>query len=234
MASITEHTFRKLRQELRRYPNLDLAGRIQLGQIGIFDSRHAEFDWQTNLGNLGLGNAFQMINNNEDLIEEMFTSGDDVSFEFSIDKHQIGKVTFEFASSFSIVAQSNNMNASSYDLVALQQHLLGAIAINPAIWNMDWVIVTKVYTSQSYTLLVSKSNGGKIVLETGVPLHGAVFDIADQNLNLQVTSQQKMAYRVVCQRNSDPFFMIHHFKRNKRSGALELKPFGTKVLPWPF
>jgi hypothetical protein len=44
---------REIRDELGRYPNWPIGHAIDLGQVGYYDGRNAEFDWRNTLTGLG-------------------------------------------------------------------------------------------------------------------------------------------------------------------------------------
>jgi len=226
MASKQEKAFRKLRREFGRIPNRELAERIYLGKIGLFDSRHATFDWRTNLESFGL-NVKPVIDTGDlPIVNELYSSDSDISLDFSLTENKYGSVTVQFQNEYSIVTQAYELNTENYEIQALEEELNHKIINQGFHWDLNWIIVTQIYTCSSYTLLINSARDSKITINTGVPIAMTSFNIADPHLNLGIKSYRNMAYNCIGNKNVVPFFVMHQLKKVAGSNRYQLKRFG--------
>lgn len=222
-----ELAFRKMRNELDRFPNIELVEQIQLGQIGIFNSRRAVFDWRTSLGSLGINDGPQQQSDLPPITNEVYTSDDAVDYEFEINESNFGKATFKFDKSYSLATQSTDMFSYGYEIDQLQSSILGAIREGGTeVWERNWVVVTQVLTSASFSLLIASGWKSEAEISTRVPVTTMGFNIADPSLELTCTRSKRMAYRSLGRQNVTPFFRLHKLKGDWNSLNLRLEPYG--------
>jgi hypothetical protein len=221
-----ELAFRKMRSEFDRFPNIELVEKIELGQIGFFNSRRAVFNWRTSLKTLGINFTPKSMGDLPPIINEVYTSDDAVDYEFSLDANNFGKATFKFDKSYSLATQSIDLTSKGYEIDKLQNDILRAIQGGTK-WEQDWVLVTQVFTSPSFSLLIASGRTSEADITTQVPISATGFNIADPSLNLTLTRSKRMAYRSLGRQDVTPFFRVHKFKgdwSNLRS--LRLEPYG--------
>lgn len=226
MPSNHEKAFRKLRREFSRYPNLDLAEDIYLGKIGVFNSRRTTFDWRTNLNALDLHVNEVPINDELPIVQELYTSGNDISFEFSLEENNYGSVSFTFRNDFTITTQAYDLSIRAIEIENLERILIDNIRQGEIDWDLNWVIVTKVYYCSSFTLLINSSRNSTAQIITGIPIMVPGFNISDPNLNLRIARSHRMAFHTVGSKNVTPFFIIHQLKYIRRTDTYSLVRYG--------
>jgi hypothetical protein len=222
-----ELAFRKMRNEFGRFPNIELVEQVELGQIGIFNSRRTVFDWRTSLKSLGIDPIFQPRSDLPPIMNEVYTSDDAVDYEFGINGNNFGKATFKFDKSYSLATQSTDMTSYGFEIDQLQDSILDAIKKNKIKkWEKNWVVVTQVFTSASFSLLISSGWKSEAEISTQVPVTTMGFNIADPSLELTCTRSKRMAYRSLGRQNVTPFFRLHKLKGDWDSLDLRLEPYG--------
>jgi len=221
-----DQAFRKLRRELNRIPNMDLVEPIELGQIAFFDSRKLTFDWRTKLSNLGIFTKKKEITEELPTINELYTSHGAVNFKFSLDETNLGKAIFSFSKEYSLATQAMGMTTIGFEIRKLERDILAAIKSGKVIWDKKWVIVTQIYRSPSFTLLVASSRKSAAEILTSIAIEGKVFNIADSKLGVNISTSNRMAYQIVGKKNVIPFFKIYQFKGSWKEMKIHLKPYG--------
>ncbi len=221
-----DQAFRKLRKVVNRIPNMDLVEPIELGQIAFFDSRKLTFEWITKLSNLGIFTKQKKITEELPIVDELYTSKGEVNFEFSLEEKNLGKAKFSFSKEYSLATQAMGMTTIGYEIKELESDILAAIESKKDIWDRKWVIVTQIYRSPSFTLLVASSNKSKATISTSIAIQGKVFNIADSKLGVNISNSNRMAYQIVGRKNVIPFFKIYQFKGSWKEMKIKLKPYG--------
>jgi hypothetical protein len=226
MPSKHEKAFRKLRREIRRIPNLELAEDIYTGKIGFFDSRRVTFDWRTDLNSLNIHINPRKTDEAFPVVQEMYTSGNEVDVEFLLEENNLGSASFKFSSEFAVTTQAYDLIIKSYNINEMENLLIQKIKRNEIKWDPKWIVVTKIYQCSSYTLLINSSKNSEAKISTGIPIDAPGFNIADPKLDLRIVLSRKMAYQVVGNERVTPFFMMHQLKYSKRDDSYSLVPYG--------
>jgi len=227
MSFSKEIAFRIMKKEFDRFPNLELAETIELGQIGFYDSRKALFDWRTNLSSLGITISPKKNIDLPPIIDEVYTSEDSVKYEFSLEEGNLGKVFFSFSKKNSIVTQANEMRAQGYEISKLENLLL-EYRKNGGKWDEDWIVVTQTFNSPSFSLLISSGKNSHVEISTQVPIAKNVFNIADPKLDLAITKSHKLAFSSLAKQNVTPFFRVHKFSSTNSKSKTHLFPYGRQ------
>ncbi len=215
--------FREMKKQFDRIPNVELTERIELGRIGFFDSRHIRFDWVTSLESLNINAEPIKKSDFPPVVNILYTTEGAVSYEFGLDAKNIGFANFKFSKAYSLAAQANDMTSRGYEIKKLEKDILDYIKAEKE-WERKWVVVTQVFTSPSFSLLIASSKKSEAKICTKIPVEGPGFNIADPKLDLVITSAKWMAYRELAQQNITPFFRLHKLKGDWDN--LKLKPYG--------
>ena len=221
-----ELAFRKLKREFDRFPNMDFVEPMNLGQIGIYNGRRANFNWRTNLSRFDISISPQRFNDLPPIIDEIYTSDDAVNYEFKVDDQKLGVASFSFSKSYSLASQAIDLITEGYEIRELEQLLLDKIRSREIEWEREWSIVTQVFKAASFSLLIASGKDGVAEIKTQKELASQFFNIADPNLDLVLTKSKKLAYRIIGKQNIIPFFRIHKFKGDWTKLNLKLEPYG--------
>jgi len=215
-------TFRKIRKELDRYPNIGVVEPLSLGDIGFYNGRKAKFDWHSNMKNFKLSISPQKFNDPIHTADELYTSSNAVNYEFVLDEQNLGTAQFNLNKSYSLVSQAVDLTTERYEISELEKLLLEKIRSKEIKWNPKWVIITQVYKSPSFSLIVSGGKDGYAAIKTNTKLNQRFFNIADSSLNLTLSKSKQIAYNIIGKQNITPFFRIHKLKKNWKTNDLKL------------
>ena len=217
--------FREMKKQFSRIPNIDFTQQIKLGQIGSFDSQSVKFDWITSLKSLKIETEPVPMSDFPPVVNMLYTTQGAVSYKFGLDEEKIGSVNFKFNKDYSLVAQSVDMTSQGFEIGQLENDILDYIRAEKR-WDHKWVIVTQVFTSTSFSLLIASSRNSEATICTQIPIKASGFNIANPNLNLVVTSAKWMAYSELAKQNVTPFFRLHKLRGDWNNKELSLKPYG--------
>lgn len=230
MSKIDEYYVREVRDQLGRYPNWPIGRSIELGQVGYFNGREANFDWQTTLSAIGVNVP---ANPPAAGIDELYATADLVRFGFKADSSVGSKVDFTFAGKKSIAMQSYGMSIMRLDLAKLLSELRRLIRTGSLTWDFDWLIVTELWSSRAFTALISGSRRSEISITATVPPPppGSPFNIANPSFGLGVSSYNGMSYKAIAEQRAQgdiyPFFHVHRLANHSEKGLI-LKKYGEK------
>lgn len=219
--------FQRMHDEFDRFPNIELVEQVKLGQIGFFNSRRKSFNWRTSLENLGIHPILEPTSNRAPIVDEIYTGDDAVDYQFSLNENNLGKANFKFRRRYSLATQAFDMTSHSFEIDPLQKSIIDAIREGEIKkWERDWVIVTQIFTSSSFSLLIAGGWNSEAEISTQVPISTIGFNIADPSLNLTLTRSKRIAYRALGKQNVTPFFRVHKFKGDWNSLEIRLEPYG--------
>ena len=230
MGKIQEIYVRETRDELGRYPNWPIQRPIQLGSVGIYDGRLAEFDWVTSLATLGITVP---PTRSQSLIDEMYTTlgAVNVKFEAATAGNKAG---FNFAKAMAVATQGYKTAYAFYELGPLQQAIVSAIVGEKVEWNLDWVVVTELWKSDAFTTLISGAKGSSAEISTTQPVPSGVFNVADINVGVKLSRSDAMGYHGVAEKAVSPFFQIHRLIHDRKNNRYYLKRYGRNTFSfWP-
>lgn len=217
--------FREMKNQFDRIPNIDLTQHIKLGKIGFFDSHRAEFDWRTSLGTLKIKTAPTPKSDFPPVVDILYTTAGAVSCEFGIEEEKIGSVNFKFSRAYSLAAQADGMTSQGFEIDELENDILNHIKAGKK-WERKWVVVTQVFKSPSFSLLIGSGKKSEVKICTKVPVETSGFNIADPKLRLVIAKAKWMAYSTLAKQNVTPFFKLHKLKGDWKNKKLNLEPYG--------
>ncbi|QJU56920.1 hypothetical protein HL653_03130 [Sphingomonas sp. AP4-R1] len=105
--------------------------------------------------------------------------------------------------------ESFRLRSISFDLPSLGKSLRTYVTDNPDSWDRHWVLVTKKFTTDGFTFVLSGS--AMAALELDVPVSGIPVNIADTTLGINLSSEHLLDMRVVAQGGIEPYFVVHKF-----------------------
>jgi len=225
MPNYRKQAFRRIKKELDRFPNTNILNPLSLGDIGFYNSREAKFYWRRNIKELQVPISPKQYDEQIPTANELYTSSNAVNFEFVLDEHNIGYAKFNFSKSYSLVSQAIGLTTERYEVFELEQLLLEKIKSKIINWNPKWIIITQLYKSPSFSLIISKSKEGYAEIKTNEKLNQSFFNIADPSLKLTLSKSKKIAYQIIGEKNITPFFNVHRFKGNWKTFDLKLVPY---------
>lgn len=230
MSKIQEIYVRKTRDELGRYPNWPIQRPIQLGSVGSYNGRLAEFEWVTSLAAMGISVPPAP---SQSLMDEMYTTlgAVRVAYEATASGNKAG---FNFAKSIAVATQGFKTAYEFYPLGPLENALIQAIFAKQVEWNMDWVIVTELWKSDAFTTLISGAKGSSAEISTAQPIPSGVFNVADISVGVKLSKSDAMGYHGVAEKAVNPFFQIHKLIHDRKKGRYYLKRYGRNTFSfWP-
>jgi len=223
MNKVNKIYLRNTRDSLGRYPNWPINQKIEIGKVGYFNGRKAEFQWVSSLKNLGVSYD---STNTQQFISELYTSSNSVSAKFTTENKGILKAKFNFSKSNSVVAQGHEMGYKTLDIGSLRNGLMDKIE-GGLEWDYDWVIITEIWSSTGFTTLISSSKDSYSKIKAKGDLANHSFNIADVNLSPKIAGFNNMAYQGVAEKKVNPYFQIHRLTKDHR-----LKRYGKKMNFW--
>lgn len=216
-AAIRKIFFREVRNTLGWYPNWPVNNTIDLGLIGKYHGRRAEFTWVKTLQDFGITIQAPPA---QGILTELVTSIKGVKIDFSsAPNNTYANAAFKFSKKYLFAAQGIDLYHKRLNIDALQSQLLTGIANGSIKWKPDWVIVTSLFESSSFSTLISASKGSQSVISTSTPQTTPVFNIADPNLGLHISSSSDMAYQAIATSGVKPYFQVHRLKQ--RNGIFQ-------------
>jgi len=224
MSIIPKIYVHEIRDALGRFPNWPLNQQISLGQVGFYNGRRATFAWRTTLSKLGINLPTQ---EEHELSADLYHTKNAVVLKFSVTVDKNSEASFSFGKSSAIATQSYSLSFKSLPLGDLESELLVAIKDEKIVWKKDWVIVTGIYHTKAFTLLISGAKKSVVNIATAVPINATGFNIADPSLGLGISYSKLMHYEAVATKAIEPFMQIHtlSFPRKKKPF---LKSYGKK------
>lgn len=217
MKNLNKIYFRSTKNILDRYPNWPIIRNIDLGLIGFYHGRNADFQWVTSLEELGI--SFK-TRSSESSMNELYTSMDSVSVKFEAsEKMSSSKAKFKFGKKNKIALQGHKMFHQQIEISDLNKSLIEKI--NEGLkWNYKWIILSEIWVADGFTTLISGSQNGICEISTLKNTDkGDVFNIANVTLGLNLSNFSNMAYQGVAEQNVKPYLQIlkltsdNHLKR---------------------
>ncbi|MEM9921156.1 MAG: hypothetical protein AAF990_23845 [Bacteroidota bacterium] len=216
MASNEKIYVRNIRKDLGIFPNWPTYRQIGLGEVGYYNGRKAQFDWRTSLNDLKINFERNEVGG---AASDMYTSRGSVQHSFNANLSDGSSANFKFSKKNLVATQGYDVSHQTIKIDQLENELRSKIANKEIEWNYDWVILSQIWHTVGFTLLISRSNDASIEIVAGNNFMGDVFNIADVNLGLEHRASKNMSHQVVAKRNPNPFFQIHRFTKK---GNLEL------------
>jgi hypothetical protein len=240
MSILAKYYLREVRDYLGWYPSWPVNSKLALGQIGIFDGREAEFDWQRDLARFGVT---MKIKTSPAPLKDIYTSRRASILGFSVDHGTATKADFHFHRKRSIAFQGFDVKLHQVDTGDLADQL--AKKYRTIGWNDDWLILTELWVATAFTTLIAETRKTKVSITATMPPlppgPGFPFNIANAACGLSVSSSHSMSYMQIAENspgaNIFPFFRVHKVVIDPKRG-LTLKRYrdrsGWLDRWWPF
>ena len=131
----------------------------------------------------------------------------------------------EFGSKGAFILQAPETFGSEIgDRLNLRRQIIGSFT--KGIWEKDWLVITRLVTATSATVLISKSSNVSLELSTKANLSGAVAALGAANAGINVKHLQGGTIGMIGGRNVTPLFQVSRLK----SGFFGVPKFETKSL----
>ncbi len=117
----------------------------------------------------------------------------------------------EFGSKGAFIVQAPETFGSEMgDRLNLRRQIIRAYG--KGIWEKDWLVITRLVTATSATVLISKSSNTSLELTAKTNLSGVVAALGAANAGLTVKYQQGDTISMIEGRNVTPFFQLSRLK----------------------
>ena len=166
-------------------------------------------------------------------MDEMYTTlgAVDVNFEADVASN---KAAFRFSRSAAVATQGYKTSYSLLPQGPLEQALIGAINDGKVEWDLNWVVVTELWKSAAFTTLISSANQASADISTNQLVPGGVFNVANIDVGVKLSSGKKMGYSAVAEAGVRPFFQIHRVIYEQKNRKYYLKRYGRNSFSfWP-
>lgn len=131
----------------------------------------------------------------------------------------------EFGSKGAFILQAPETFGSDMgDRLNLRHQIIGAFT--KGIWEKDWLVITRLVTATSATVLISKSSNALLELTAKANLSGAVAALGAANAGISIKYQQGDTISMIGGRNVTPLFQLSRLK----SGFFGAPKFETRSL----
>lgn len=185
---------------------------LALGDIGVL--RQKEF---TKIGNLSDHGITFDIESDPTPADLDYTSKSSVSIATklsgsatpegsSLSEIDAG-ISVNFSKENSILFQAKNTKTPTIkDQIHLGEEILRLYKNGK--WNKDWVVITELVTSESASILISGSKESKIDLKVKGEIGNRQIDIADADLDFELSFSKDMSTKIVAQEGLTPLFKV--------------------------
>lgn len=120
-------------------------------------------------------------------------------------------VKVEFGAQGAFVLQAPEIFASEVgDRLNLRSQIISAF--NKGVWEKDWLVVTRLLTATSATVLICKSSNASLELTARANLSGAVAALGATNAGIAIKYQQGDALSVIGGKKLTPLFQLSRLK----------------------
>lgn len=207
---------RKYKRVLRRefgYLATWLPGRpIELGDIGIMKNK--QFHKISNISELGISfeeepdetkDNLEYQNQNQVLVTQKL-SGDVAPAESSLIQADAG-IILEFKKKGGIIFKASGVTYPSIkDKIKLNRDIIDLFL--KGMWLKDWAVVTEVAKAESSTIIISKSSNSKVELKAKGEIKAGNINIADTNLDFDVTFSGDFILKIIAEQTLTPLFNV--------------------------
>ncbi|BDS11277.1 hypothetical protein [Aureispira anguillae] len=203
---------------------------LALGDIGILKKN--QFTRISNLADLGID--FEVIkDNSKSDIEHSSEGAVSISTKASGSMAPANSVLgeldagmlVEFSKTDAVLFKANGtLSPSIKDQIGLGKKVLKLYQEGK--WDKDWAVITELVTAESATILISGSNKGKVELKAKGNAEAATIDIANAELNFEISFSKDLSTKIIAQENLTPLFRASKVK----SRFLMPPVFGIRAL----
>ncbi len=191
---------------------------VKLGQYGFYRGKNVRFDWQGNVENFGI-RLSNTIGNMP--IAESYRSGKGVDVSFDVNADTPASATLTFRKKHAVAFESHGGTIDTLEVDRLHEEILNAIRDGRVTWNPEWVVVTQIYRTASFSSFVSGSRDASVrVIASGAPQQ-TTFGLADPNAKLSLGASSGMTSATVAEQNALPYFVVSKLKGRGMETRLE-------------
>ncbi len=116
-------------------------------------------------------------------------------------------ISANFSKENSILFKANNTTTPSIkNQIKLGEEVLELYKKGK--WNKDWAIITELVESESASILISSSKEAKIDLKVAGDIGSKQLDIADAELNFQLSFSKDLSTKIIAQKGLTPLFKV--------------------------
>lgn len=233
MSNYQKSITKSVRVEYGRFPNVEAARRLELGQVGTFDGKSAQFTWLRKLQDFGITQKQLTPDDIEGFVDEEFSIGEQTSVIFGAKENGLGYASLSLGTARSMIAQATSMRCLYLDEWHTRQAIIEAIESGTN-WSSDYLVITHLFVADSYSQFFSLSKGAEAEVNTSLPTTGR-FNLANGNLGLSIGNRKGSIHSLLAQENVTPFFMVQKLKGWKKEYKykpdwtpqdLRLEPYG--------
>jgi len=117
----------------------------------------------------------------------------------------------EFGAQGAFILQAPEMFASEMgDRLNLRDQIIGAF--DKGVWEKDWLVITRLLTATSATVLISRSSNASLELTAKANLSGAVAALGNADAGITVKYQQGDTVSMIGGKNVTPLFQLSRLK----------------------
>jgi hypothetical protein len=208
-ALIQRKLFEEIRDQLGWYPVWPVGASIEIGRVGLFHSRHKEFEWISSLKEMNI-NIEPVV---QGAFDEMYATQAAVSCNFRAGASKLF-ADFSFCRRNSIAAQGYNMKYLTLPIGQLEKIILQKIANKEIEWNYQWVILSEAFSASGFSMIMSGGNDSYVSLSANSNDKSGSFNIADVELGIEASSYKNIAFQSICKKGASPYFYIHKLVYN--------------------
>jgi len=116
-------------------------------------------------------------------------------------------ISANFSQENSILFKANNTRTPSIkNQIKLGEEILELYKKGK--WNTDWAVITELVESESASILISSSKEAKIDLKVTGDIGSKQLDIADAELNFQLSFSKDLSTKIIAQEGLTPLFKV--------------------------
>jgi hypothetical protein len=220
-------TSKKYTKELKRqfgYLATWLPGTpLSLGDIGVL--RNNEFTKISNLADLGITFEIELDSTKADIehsskgaVSISTKASGAIATQGSVLGEIDAGVTVVFSKESAILFKANGTTSPSIkDQIKLGKEILKLYKEGK--WDKDWAVVTEKVDAESATILISSSKNGKIELKAKGEIETKNIDIADAELDFELSYSKDLSTKIFAEESLTPLF-----KASKVKSRLFLPP----------
>ena len=197
---------------------------LELGKVGTYHGRRADFSWHTSLQDLGIKIS---PSSGSSLKAELYTTGRTVRVQFNCGPEIVpATAEFSFDKKLAIATQGYRTTYKELSLHSLKRLLLPKIKREEIEWDFRWVILTELWESEAFTTLIAGSQGSEARISADRSIEGAAFNVANLEIGVKLSGSSRMTYQGVADQDVTPFFQIHKVAYHKPTDDLYFKRYG--------
>jgi hypothetical protein len=217
MTELVELYSKGIKRKLANYWPAWLPGtRFTIGDIGILN-RYL-FEKVGELEELGLKYYAQPTDNSSPLdissesdVSVSFKAAGETNSSFAHVGAAEAGLKIEFGAQGAFILQApETFESEMGDRLNLQRQIIGAF--NRREWEKDWLVITRLVTASSATVVISKSSNASLELSAKVNLSGAAAGLGAADAGISIKHQHGDTLSMICGKNVTPLFQLSRLK----------------------